>query len=436
MKAKAAYDARQRKIAADKLADEEASPEPDSDSESGLFVSEATDYPTTDPYQSWAALHSDDEDERAIPQFARTASRTSRKRKVVDYNDDSTTTTTAPAKGKRGRKAKGAFTDADVDNVLKRAADKKKKGKSKEKAKSGGRGKNLPGMTNKHNMLGMATNVFRDTEANAGLEDQPTFDSTTRKADALKQLIASVPQENRKIAAADKRFLDEACKAFQGTGVVKAAPDGNWLVKGMKSTLKHYQVLGTAFMRKRESELSEPRGGILADEMGLGKTVMMLANIINGKQSQKDKPRCTLIVASPALCNQWDNEIRIHTLSKKRDRLVEHAKKHGIGEVVQHRSGHKISQDDAEVQKRIEEADICLTTYGDICKSYPKAAVPAEMTTARQKDQWWSRYFRENRGVFHRVNFHRVVLDEAQGIKVSTLKTWVVRQRRYFRANI
>lgn len=44
----------------------------------------------------------------------------------------------------------------------------------------------------------------------------------------------------------------------------------------MRTTLKHYQVLGVAFMRDRENESHEPRGGILADEMGLGKTLMML----------------------------------------------------------------------------------------------------------------------------------------------------------------
>lgn len=38
----------------------------------------------------------------------------------------------------------------------------------------------------------------------------------------------------------------------------------------------------------------------------------MLANIVNGKASANSKNRATLIVASPALVSQWDQEIRQH----------------------------------------------------------------------------------------------------------------------------
>ena len=72
----------------------------------------------------------------------------------------------------------------------------------------------------------------------------------------------------------------------------------------MKTTLKHYQILGTAFMRRRETGSDRPRGGIMADAMGLGKTLMSLANIVNGKPKGKGKLRTTLIVASPSLLDQ------------------------------------------------------------------------------------------------------------------------------------
>ena len=56
----------------------------------------------------------------------------------------------------------------------------------------------------------------------------------------------------------------------------------------MRTTLKHYQVLGVGWMRKRENAARPPHGGILADEMGLGKTIMSLACIVDKDQSNTD----------------------------------------------------------------------------------------------------------------------------------------------------
>ncbi|KXT07965.1 hypothetical protein AC579_8596 [Pseudocercospora musae] len=335
------------------------------------------------------------------------------KRKLVELSDGED-----EEESRRGRKSKARkkskhgrrgddYTDQDVEDLLREAQRKSKMGAKKKDGhtKKGGRA-----MANLTSIYG--TNVFKDTLQNAGKPDQPTFDKR-RKDDALKQLIASVPSENRKIASADKKYLLHSTKAFTGQGACFPSQDGsgNWHLRGLKSTLKHYQVLGAAFMRKREGEAFEPRGGILADEMGLGKTVMMLANVVNGRNTSSAGPRCTLIVASPALCSQWDAEIGKHCVTGK------DAKKHGIRNWVQHRAGHRIGTDDQRVIQTIEEADICLTTYHEISKSYPKAQVPIELTTADQKNAWWEGYFRVHKGLFHKIKFHRVVLDEAQAIK-------------------
>ena len=188
---------------------------------------------------------------------------------------------------------------------------------------------------------------------------------------------------------------------------MKAAPDGNWEVKGMKSTLKHFQVLGVSFMRRREIGDREPRGGILADQMGLGKTLMTIANIVNGKSKDKKK-KTTLIVASPALVSQWYQEIRRHCQSQKDN-------KHGIGRVIQFRAGHRITSDDP--CGIMEDADIVLTTYTEVSKSYPKVVIPPHLITAKAKDAWWTKHWGENKGELHQVKWLRVVLDEAQAIK-------------------
>lgn len=119
-------------------------------------------------------------------------------------------------------------------------------------------------------------NVF-EQQAGMGAADQPTFRGMN-KAEALKELIASVPVADKKQARSDMNSLLAASKDFDGRLACKLAPgnNGNWIVRGMKTSLKGYQVLGTAFMRRRENSSDEPRGGLMADQMGLGKTLMML----------------------------------------------------------------------------------------------------------------------------------------------------------------
>lgn len=55
--------------------------------------------------------------------------------------------------------------------------------------------------------------------------------------------------------------------------------------------------------------------------------------------------------------------------------------------------------------------------YYEVSRSYPKAVVPTELVTARQKDEWWEDFYNTHRGILHRIRWHRVVLDEAQAIK-------------------
>jgi SNF2 family DNA or RNA helicase len=329
-----------------------------------------------------------------------------------------TPTTSKPPK-KRGKAAK----DVEVDTeVLLENARLKAKGKSKGKGKAPAskaagpskRGRKArPAEPDLLNLSSMRNNdVFEDTAQNQDLPNQPsfapTFEPKTKKAKALKDLIASVPEEYRPIAKADKKYLDDATKDFTGKGAVKPAPDGNWSVKGLKVTLKHYQVLGVAFMRKRENSTQAPKGGLLADTMGLGKTIMMLANIVNGKSLQKSNCRTTLVVASAALVSQWRREIADKVYTSKEN-------PHGIGRVREyHASAQTKSNEELE---ELQECDIVLTTYTQVQKSYPKAEIPAEYTTAEDKLKWWNKFFEEEKGPLHRITWHRVVLDESQAIK-------------------
>lgn len=400
--------ARLRKKQADDDFERTPSADEDSDNEGRLFV-EAEKAPQ---YSAMFSPDQDDEPKKSSKKRGRRAN------KDPDESDDGQqpqkkqrVTKANGTAGKKNKKVPGtAYTEDDIEDVLLRARQQKAvKPKPKtQKGKGAGRKKaNGPTITNTSSLLG--TNIFADRAAVADLPDQPGFDKGPRR-DALKQLIASVPEESRHVATADGKFLDEALKAFTGTGSVRAAADGNWEVKGMRSTLKHYQVLGTAAMRRRENQDHQPRGGILADEMGLGKTVMMLANIINSPKPKEGSrgPRATLIVAAPALVSQWNSEIRKHLFTDREN------KRHGIGKVVQYRAGSKMHSDD--IDRILEEADVVLTTYHDVMKSYPKVVVPSDLVTAKQKDEWWTKHFAENRGVLHDVGWLRVVLDEVSHI--------------------
>jgi hypothetical protein len=136
-------------------------------------------------------------------------------------------------------------------------------------------------------------NVFTQ-QAGADASEQPGWKKPTRnKQDALKELIASVPLEDKKQARSDMNGLIAATREFNGRGSVKPAGGGDktdhkhngWIVKGMKTSLKNYQVLGTGFMRRRENAVDEPKGGLMADQMGLGKTLMVTSDAPNATRT-------------------------------------------------------------------------------------------------------------------------------------------------------
>lgn len=134
----------------------------------------------------------------------------------------------------------------------------------------------------------------------------------------------------------------------------------------------------------------------------------MLTNIVNGKSLQKNKCRTTLIVASAALVSQWRREITEKVYTDKEN-------SRGIGRVKEYHASAQLKSNQ-EIEE-LMECDIVLTTYTQVQKSYPKAEIPAEYTTAEQKNEWWKKHWEAERGLLHRIKWFRIVLDESQAIK-------------------
>ncbi|CAF2091637.1 hypothetical protein HID58_024362 [Brassica napus] len=150
------------------------------------------------------------------------------------------------------------------------------------------------------------------------------------------------------------------------------------------------------------------RGGILADAMGLGKTVMTIALILArpGRGNPEieddlaadvngDKPKrnvshkaltCvkakggTLIVCPMALLSQWKDELETHSMPD-------------TVSVLSYYGGDR-TQD----AKAIASHDVVLTTYGVLTSAYKQ-----DMANS----------------IFHRIDWYRIVLDEAH-----TIKSW------------
>jgi hypothetical protein len=144
----------------------------------------------------------------------------------------------------------------------------------------------------------------------------PSINERTKERQ-LQALLASVPVDDGVDLSRSKNQMNAIRKASKrfGYGLVKAAPDGTWKLKGMKTTIYHHQLLAADWMVGRELGLRAPHGGLLADAMGLGKTLEMLATMIGNPPSNdhlKRGVKATLLVLPSSAIRQWMEEIKDH----------------------------------------------------------------------------------------------------------------------------
>ncbi|MCJ1311340.1 hypothetical protein MMC25_005011 [Agyrium rufum] len=241
---------------------------------------------------------------------------------------------------------------------------------------------------------------------------QRTMVTSKPKSVALGQLIANLPLEDQSVAQQEKRHILRATTIL-GKRRCTADTRGGWKLAGMKTSLKHHQVLGSAFMKERE--ISNPKesglGGLLGDAMGLGKTLTMLAVMLANPAGTEESCKTTLIVGNAALVNQWQEEI--HT----------HLEADALAIIMPYFSSSKVSG--KHVVQVFKSIGVVLTTYSDVMKSYPKYDPPKELTTIKEREEWWKDVYETQRGPLHRLKWYRVVLDEGQAIKNHSCQTAV-----------
>ncbi|CAD6448459.1 19c1cb6b-239e-4802-8012-564b4d8d53ef [Sclerotinia trifoliorum] len=238
---------------------------------------------------------------------------------------------------------------------------------------------------------------------------EPEIDGRTRtKASQLQQLFANIPEGSSKSKGkSDKAKLLQASRSF-GYAQVKAV-SGKWLVKGMRSTLYHHQLLGAQWMVSRELSSEPPHGGLLADSMGLGKTVQTLACMVGNPPTKEDRERgvtATLIVVPSSVISQWLEEIETHVECKK-----------VCPKFMQYKASMHIP--DAV----LKDLDIVVTSYTEVMKQFPFPDRKGREDIARYGYKKWWKNAHEELGALHKINWRRVVLDEAHAIKNNSART-------------
>ncbi|KAI1757359.1 P-loop containing nucleoside triphosphate hydrolase protein [Xylaria castorea] len=209
----------------------------------------------------------------------------------------------------------------------------------------------------------------------------------------------------------DKAQLEDALLVLKSKierkGQEQDSPNELFQVKGMPTTIRDYQVVGTAFMLRQErsrkakgtsnsdesasqstdqteTSRNKCRGGILADDMGIGKTVQsiacMLANPPPKKAIQAFQAATLIVVPSQGLIKQWTDELFRHGEVPKKQVCKYEAKMGALA---------------------IRGYPYVLATYGQVSTDF-------RLHFSKSED---------DEGSLFEVEFYRIILDEGDKIK-------------------
>ncbi|KAJ2983324.1 hypothetical protein NUW58_g6270 [Xylaria curta] len=240
-------------------------------------------------------------------------------------------------------------------------------------------------------------------EARIALGDLPQVDPiiASTKGSQLQQIMKSAPKDaDPRAIAVDLKTIDMATRSFGYGNCV--AKNGKWLITGMTTSLHGHQVIGVSWMLGREFCNEGPRGGILGDQMGLGKTMQTLATIVTNIPTEDDLEtysKTTLIVAPATAIKQWEEEIRKHTDKKY------------IGTILHYKQTKELELE------TLTTFGIILVSYQEISRQFPSKNLRSELQIDLASLEERKEKFDDYLGPLFKMNFWRIVLDEAHQIK-------------------
>ncbi|KAI1339479.1 P-loop containing nucleoside triphosphate hydrolase protein [Xylariaceae sp. FL0016] len=246
--------------------------------------------------------------------------------------------------------------------------------------------------------------------------------SKPKPVNSMKDLIESLrPQDAIQARQelgdiGEVQAIEATKKGEQMKLIRKNAPEdnGKWRVKGLKTSLYDYQVVGSAWLLNREKSATDPKGGILADDMGMGKTIQILTCMILNpptKAIQKTGGKATLIVVpSEVHIGQWKQQVRQH-VEMDDESSDDEDNEDEDGDLYHYRTVSKVPA------SYLRQCKYVLTTYHQVVQAYPSSTIREKLDALNTDDPEWKKLWKHNAGALLKTNWYRVVLDEADKIK-------------------